>query len=271
LILKKTSAKNEIPTHGVLIDRRTGAEVGPRVPVDPRDWPYGTIEPSEILWKYMDLWKFKEMLENSALYFSRQDRFDDPFEGRFTKANATGLSTTEQAFYNAYPKISRSQSEAKKQYETHRHCVFISCWHRNTKESQEMWRAYTTGPESVVVTTSAKALYRFLPDEIMKSPVKYHSNNYRRSEIFGWNTLSFYKPSSHGFEREFRMLRNLGSGESVSWDDPLDYGRYVKVRLNRIVHRVIVHPKSSDTTKQKIDFLLKQHLKAVKLEFSCHA
>jgi hypothetical protein len=243
-------------------------EVGPRAPVDPRDWPYSTLKPSEILWKYMDLWKYKDMLEQSALYFSRQDRFEDPFEGRFAKANDSGLSQTEQAFYRAYRMIGRSQADAKKQHETHRHCTFISCWHRNTKESREMWNAYTKGPESIVVATSAKALYQFIPDEIMKSPVKYHPDDYRRTEIFGWNTLSFYKPSSDGFENEFRMLRNLGKDESVVWDNPLDYGRYVQVRLTKIVRRVITHPKASNEIKRNIDDLLRQFLKSVKRENS---
>jgi hypothetical protein len=99
--LKKSQPNTNIPTHGVLIDRRTGAEVGPRVPVEPTDWPYGTIAPSETLWKYMDLWKFNDMLEKSSLYFSRQDRFTDPFEGRFAEANEAGFSATDQAFYDA--------------------------------------------------------------------------------------------------------------------------------------------------------------------------
>lgn len=267
-MLKKERPKIEIPTHGVVIDRRTGMEVGPRVPVVPEDWPYRAIDLSETLWKYMDFWKFQDMLEKAALYFSRQDRFVDPFEGRFAKANEVGFSKTDQAMYDAYPMINRSLTQAKNQYETHRYCVFISCWHRNKKESREMWNAYTTGPNSVVVVTSAKALYQFIPDCVMKSPVKYHAENYRRSEVFGWNTLSFYKPDSHGFENEFRMLRTLGDNESVSWDSPDDFGRLVKVNLRRIVHRVIAHPKANAALKSKTEALLRQHLKRIKMETS---
>jgi len=76
-------------------------EVGPRVPVDPKDWPYKEIPPSETLWRYMDFWKFEDMLAKSALYFARQDRFSDPFEGRLSQRDAAGMSASDTALYKA--------------------------------------------------------------------------------------------------------------------------------------------------------------------------
>lgn len=264
--MRTLPTSGEIPTHRVMIDRRTNREVGPRVPVDPDAWPFANLHPSEILWRYMNLKKFTHLMTTASLYFARQDRFKDPFEGRFSEGNSTSFSQSDVALHSAY-NLSRTLEEAKSQYETHRRCVFISCWHRNTAESQEMWNAYTPEAESVVVTTSAKALYRFIPDQIMKSPVKYHSTDFARAE-FGWNTLSFYKPESYGFEREFRMLRNLEEGDSVQFDNPADFGRCVPAQLKKIIHRVITHPKADEQTKQKVDALLTTHLKKVRRENS---
>jgi hypothetical protein len=265
--MPKLAPMPQIPTHAVMIHRPTGREVGPRVPVDPHDWPYGTLAPGETLWRYLDLWKFRDMLEKSALYFARQDRFTDPFEGRFSEGNRNGPSPSDNAFFETYG-IVRGFDQAVAQQEIHRHCVFISCWHRNTKESRQMWEAYTKGPESVVVTTSAKALYRFMPSDLTKSSVKYHRPTFARSETFGHNAVSFYKPSSYSFEREFRMLRNLGMDESVEYDNPADYGRYVPIKLSKIIHRVITHPRANNATKLEVDALLAKHLKALKRENS---
>jgi hypothetical protein len=262
--MSKSAIKREIPTHSVVIDRRSGLEAGLRVPIDPRDWPCRTLAPSETLWRYMDLWKFEDMLLRSALFFARQDRFTDPFEGRFSDGNSAGLSTSDQAFYDAYG----VSQPTKEQLETHRHCVFISCWHRNTKESREMWNAYTANSDSLVVTTSAKALYQFLPGEIMKSPVKYHGANFARSHTFGSNTLSFYKPSGYSFEKEFRMLRNLGEDESVLYDNPSDYGRYVKFTPKKVIHRVVTHPRATEALRRKVDALMGDYLKAIRREDS---
>jgi hypothetical protein len=76
------------PAYRTMINRRTGNIVGPVVLIDPRDWPYSQLTPTATLWRYMDVRKFKELLCRSALYFSRPDKFTDPFEGRLSPANA---------------------------------------------------------------------------------------------------------------------------------------------------------------------------------------
>src|ERR1019366_1228235 len=112
--MKTFPTKRIIPSHRVAIDRRTGKEAGPRVPVDPADWPYGTLHPAEILWRYMDSGKFEAMLAESAIYFARQDRLEDPFEGRFSEGNSNEFSASDKAFNDAY-KFNRTLAEAKEQ------------------------------------------------------------------------------------------------------------------------------------------------------------
>jgi hypothetical protein len=247
-----------IPTHRVLIDRRTRKEVGPRVAINPRDWPYKILPNEEILWRYMDFWKIEHMLKTSTLFFARQDLLEDPFEGRFSEGNVNQFSVSDTALHEAY-QFKRSFAEAKEQHELHRRCVFVSCWHRNTREDPQMWRAYTSGIESVVVTTSAKALYSLLPAEVMKSPVMYHRSDFARSE-YSWDTLSFYKPAAYSFEREFRMLRSLGESESVCFNKPSDCGRSVPVVLKKVIHRLITHPNAGRTFKEKLDAMVAKYL-----------
>ncbi len=214
----------------------------------------------------MDSQKFDDLLTRSALYFSRPDKFKDPFEGRLSPASAHTMSPSDAAFYAAY-RIKRPSDEAKATHEIMRHCVFISCWHRAKKESREMWEAYTSGPESVVITSSAKALDRFLKGNIVKSPLKYHDDDFARTE-FDHTALFFYKPRRYIFEQEFRMLRKPDKHESFSYDDPADFGRHVPIVVKKIVHRVITHPMASEAFKTKIDACLRQYLKGVRREDS---
>jgi hypothetical protein len=102
----------------------------------------------------------------------------------------------------------------------------------------------------------------------MKSPVMYHGPHFARSHTFGWNTLSFFKPSRYRFEREFRMLRNLGEGESVLHDNPSDYGRYVEFTPKKVIHRVVTHPRATEALKRKVDVLMRDYLKAIRRENS---
>jgi len=39
------------------------------------------LEANSILWRYLDLEKFKSLLETRALFYCRADKFSDPFEG----------------------------------------------------------------------------------------------------------------------------------------------------------------------------------------------
>jgi hypothetical protein len=260
---KGANTKLMPPPHRAVIHRPTGKIIGPVVPIDPQDWPYRELPPFEILWRYMDFWKLEDMLTRSALYFSRPDQFKDPFEGRFSLGNATTMSASDAAFYAAY-RMEPLNKQLEAGQEIMRRVVFISCWQRGSKESREMWDAYTSGPESVVISTSAKALYLFVDGQIVKSPVKYHGDSFPRTE-FDHTTLFFYKPALYRFEHEFRMLLTPGEHESIRGDE---VGRRVPIRLKKIVRRVITHPKASEEFKVKVDHLLEQFLRRIKREDS---
>jgi hypothetical protein len=200
---KKTEKTLERQAHRMVFDLRTGHLSGPLVPIYSEDCPYGELQPSELLWRYMNFRKFEDLLQKSALYFSRPDKFKDPFEGRFSPGNSTKMSIPDAEFHAAYP-IAPVGKKLEAAQEIMRQCVFVSCWHRNTTESREMWEAYTSGADSVAINTSAKALYTFVPKWITKSPVKYHSDTFPRTAL-DHTTLFFYKPTGYRFEREFRM------------------------------------------------------------------
>jgi hypothetical protein len=146
----------------------------------------------------MELPKFEDLIKRSMLYFARADKFKDSFEGRLSPGNSQRLSESEEIFRRLY-KIA-TPGDWKNCHETLRHVVFISCWHRNRRESFEMWQAYTDTRNSVVITTSAKALRRFVPENIMKSAVKYAPLDFPRTE-FNHTSLFFYKPSEYRIER----------------------------------------------------------------------
>ncbi len=211
----------------------------------------------------MDFWKFEDLLTRSALHFSRPDRFKDPFEGRSVLGNATELSASDKAFYAAY-QMEPFGKQLEQAQEGMRHVVFISCWQRGSKENREMWNAYTSATESVLISISAKALYQFVDERIVKSPVKYHRNNSPRT-AFDHIALFFYKPAPYSFEREFRLLLTPGEHESVRGDE---LGRHAPIRLIKIVRRVITHPKATKEFKRKVDHLLEQFLPGIKREDS---
>lgn len=245
-----------------MIHRATGRPVGSIARIYSEDWPLEKIGDSEILWRYMDLGKFEDLIRTSTLYFPRADKLKDPFgevdkfEGRPSPGNLQRRSKSEEAFRQLY---NIDESATRDYPEIHRTVVFISCWHRNTRESFKMWRAYTPSPASVVIVTSGRALRKSLPEDLMKYGVSYKPLDFPRTQ-FTHNSLFFYKPDRYSFEREYRILRSPAEGESFYRDDPNDWFRRVPIRTKQIVHRVITHPYASRETKLKVDELLRRYL-----------
>ena len=47
--------------------------------------PHIMPNPELVIWRYMEIWKFKKLLKKKALFFCRTDRFSDSFEGSIPK------------------------------------------------------------------------------------------------------------------------------------------------------------------------------------------
>jgi hypothetical protein len=48
-------------------------------------------DPSTIVWKYLDLSKFLDLLMSKKLFMSRSDKFEDQYEGTFSEPTFEGI------------------------------------------------------------------------------------------------------------------------------------------------------------------------------------
>jgi hypothetical protein len=109
---------------------------------------------------------------------------------------------------------------------------------------------------------SAKALGRFLPDRISKSPVEHHGHDFARTE-FGQTTLFFYKPAVYSFEREFQVLLAPEEHESIRGGE---IKRHVSVQVKNMIHRVIIDARAITHLKEKVRALRSKRLKRAQHE-----
>ena len=194
-----------MPFGRALLHRATGRIVGPVSSVYTEDWPLQVVPDNETLWRYLEFFKFEDLLKTSSLYFARPDTFDDPFEGRFSIGNAHGFSKSDLEFRKLYNIANETDVAAR--HDLHRNVIFISCWQRSSHELRQMWNAYTKTNDSVVVATSVKALRRFTPTSLMKFGVRYDPLEKARTE-FGHNSLFFYKPTKYASGTRGRAPRS---------------------------------------------------------------
>jgi hypothetical protein len=165
------------------------------------------------LWRFMDFTKYVAMLDARAIYFSRADRFSDPFEGTYARPNRLPARATPQQG------------------------VYVNCWHRNPHESAAMWRIYLKSDEGVALEAS----YARLVDAFEEADETLHIGqvrylDYERQRVPEKHDLDPFlcKRKSFDFEREVRVLWRAG--------DDAGEGRYIGVDLERLLGRVVVSP-----------------------------
>ena len=177
------------------------------------------------LWRYQDFTKFVSLLDSQMLYFTRADSFEDPFEGArgfnyqrdaiyadMIKYLKISIRTRLQNAGNPNPSDSEIDSELKKEMdvlikeqEQKRKVFFVSCWHENERESEGMWKLYTSAlSQGVAIQTTTERLCRSLKDDrFVLGKVKYVSFDtpLATSQVPVW-----YKRDCFAHEREVRVI-----------------------------------------------------------------
>lgn len=137
---------------------------------------YEIPDDDTILWRYMDLAKFISLLKDKALYMTRADMFEDPFEG------AVGLLRNQKEYDESFIKFystilgddieEGAPSRDPKLLTENIHWAndmlrknsFVSCWNEGKVESIAMWKLYAPASHSQGI--AIKTNYARLKDSI---------------------------------------------------------------------------------------------------------
>ena len=211
------------------------------------------VEPDTVLWRYMDLAKFLQLLEEKTLFFSRADKFDDPFEGASCVASrekewdgyyltyfrkvirtppAGGSQLSDDAVEENAQRLLASirQSAARD-----RRTTFVSCWHANSGESEALWRLYCPlGSSGVLVKTTADRLLQALDPSAQIKLGRVQYVDFRKS-FAGLHDRIFWKRKSLAHESEVRAVCT----GNLSDDWP---GLPVSVDLSVLLEMVVPSP-----------------------------
>lgn len=252
----------------LMINRSTGEVIGSLGPMYAEDWPYRDLPDDQPLLRYMDLWKFENMLQSNSLYFRRADKFEgDPLEGTISKEGVHQTSKTDEAMKQRITLSHQSHAEMAAYRDIAKSVTFVNCWHINTKECPKMWKEYTTSTDSILVVSTVGRLKQCLDNKVMMSAVKYVDPDTPRTE-FGERSLFFYKDSSFAFENEYRLITDLysleGTNGSIDPLNPDDFFRTLKIELSTLIHLLQPHPDATKKTTEKITALVSEFLPQMK-------
>lgn len=100
------------------------------------------------VWRYMDLAKFVQLLEDKGLWFARLDHLDDPREGCLTIRERNRFpSSIDQSAMDDMEAVTRTR-------------VHVNCWHCSDHESVAMWSLYAGSLGGLAIRSTVGALKR---------------------------------------------------------------------------------------------------------------
>lgn len=203
-------------------------------------------DPHTIVWKYLDLSKFLDLLMSKKLFMSRSDKFEDQYEGTFSEPT-----------FEEIKKLSIDNPDFLKFYKEQREKVAISSWHINEYESFAMWQIFTQNTEGLAIQSTVGRLQKALAPE----------NNYKqyigevnyidyKKEYIPFDDMFFpflFKRKSFQYEREVRIISDVAES-TITLND----GLKINVNLDQLIEKIYIHPKSENWYKNLVIQLVKQ-------------
>lgn len=196
--------------------------------------------PETVVWKYLDLSKFLDLLLSQKMFMSRSDKFEDQYEGTFSEPT-----------FEEIKKIAENNPRFLDYYKQHREKVAISSWHTNEYESFAMWQIFTKNNEGLAIQSTVGRLKEALLPE--KNSEQYIGEvNYidYKKEYIPFEDAFFpflFKRKSFQYEREVRIITNV-THQNIALND----GLKIHVDVNKLIEKIYIHPKSENWYKKLV-------------------
>ena len=197
-------------------------------------------DPDTIVWKYLDLSKFLDLLLSQKLFMSRSDKFEDQYEGTFSEPT-----------FEEIKKLAVNNPEFLNYYKTHREKVAISSWHINEYESFAMWQIFTQNSEGLAIQSTIGRLQKALePEKNLKQYIGQVNYIDYKKEYIPFDDLFFpflFKRKSFQYEREVRIISDT-SETKIHIND----GIKINVDISQLIDKIYIHPKSENLYKNLV-------------------
>ena len=203
-------------------------------------------DPNTVVWKYLDLSKFLDLLLSQKLFMSRSDKFEDQYEGTFSEPT-----------FEEIKKLSIDNPDFLNHYKIRREKVAISSWHINEYESFAMWQIFTQNSEGLAIQSTIGRLQRsLLPETDFEQYIGEVNYIDYKKELIPFDDSFFpflFKRKSFQYEGEVRVITDIGTS-----DIQINEGLKISVDINELIEKIYIHPKSENWYKNLVIQLVKQ-------------
>lgn len=221
--------------------------------------------PSEnkLLWHYMSLEKFVDLLQTQSLYFCNAQRLkdEDPFEGAFTEKEKIADMVERKNEYNVINKLGITEllNPIINRY-------YIFCWNMNAHESMAMWKMYTNVKTGILFATTLKHLKKCFRDNgiSVKAGKVIYRNFYNfkgkrtpyPKKYLNQNFL-LRKNNCYKYEKEFRLIYKDNQENDKKKREKIYGGIRMKINLEDLLEKIVLAPCANEDYAKNINSLIK--------------
>lgn len=206
-----------------------------------------------IIWRYMTLARFLELVRSRRLFFCRASKLEDRFEGSIPRV----VNATLETWSAQYPFMDASDQMRNERIKN-RDMFAINCWHVSDYESLAMWNQYG-GTEGVAIRSSVERLTRALTRRLQRDDHLWHEIYVGRVNYIDYAVDEFprgdplapfiYKRKCYEHEKELRAVTPISHSAELAkfsrWPTEFelnDIGIAIPVELSTLIEAIHVSP-----------------------------
>lgn len=215
-----------------------------------------TPQNTQVIWRFLDLWKFLDIIDNKKLYMSRMDQFEDKYEGRIPVHLIKELD-------DSHP-LKRVDD-----YNGLRRSSYVSSWAIIETETYPLWKIYTDYRAAVAIKSNVGKLIESLKatsNSQFIGEIKYVNPNSKQYHFNGnMFQILFEKRDYFKFENELRIITSLPY-ENTGALLALPTGTKIDIDPDILIEDVYLAPNADENFKE----LVKMKMESLNLNKSIH-
>jgi hypothetical protein len=207
-----------------------------------------------VIWKYMDIFKYLNLIETASLYFMRVDKYEDKYDGFMPELTSEKI----KVMLGGVEATSEFCVALNQSYRKARSFSYTNCWTLCDHESSLMWDTYSEKRGGIAIKSTFRRLCDSIIDErdIYISPVLYDFPNIQFGNIY---MPLFSKRSPFSDEKEIRLF--YADPESVEPRPKDNYVNHVsiKVDLEMLIGNIYFHPACPDWIVETVSAVIAKY------------
>jgi hypothetical protein len=204
------------------------------------------------VWRYMDRWKFEDLIKKEKLYLCRADRLQDKFEGTYSREQLYDMD--QWLTVKGYESIIDHE---KKRRQVNRQRFYISSWCMSPYDLDLMWKAYTKDIHAIALKSRISMLEAICDRATEYWPLDISIVNY-----FGHAEGHFIDYFADGFDAfvnkdyHFELDREIRILHWRSYKPVQPESVFLPVDLSLLIECVILAPGAKSKDAEEVRKLL---------------